>query len=188
MMRRLLTVLAVALPVAAAAWAASPTSAPAPGGTRAASFSDYQLILDRNMFSRDRSSGRGRYTPSFSRPSSPSPGPRYDYALVLTGVIQQDGLQIAFIEDTRSGETYRVAAGTAIAGGVVKSVSMEGIEFSQDDSVRKCAVGDSITGVAGAASRTADSGVATGATSAPSDSATNSVLERMRLRRLQETK
>lgn len=178
-MMRWLTMLAAAS-LAAAVWAAPPAS---PAAT-APSFDDYQLILDRNMFSRERSSGRSRSGPSFTRTgpmSRPAPA-KYDFALVLTGVVEQDGLDVAFIEDTRTGETFRVTAGTAIAGGVLKSVSMEGVEFGEGENVKKFAVGESITGVSGGTSRPSVSA------SGPGDSSVNDILERMRLRRLQETK
>ncbi len=181
-MNRFVILTAAALLAAAAAWAAAPSARSKATSAKGPSFDDYQLILDRNIFSRDRTAGRTRYNTPFSRPyamSRPS-STKVDYALVLTGIVEQDGLKVAFIEDSRSGETFRMTAGAAFAGGVLKNVSLEGVEFGEGENVKKFAVGESITGVS-------DTGFRPAATaSGPSDSSANDILERMRLRRLQE--
>lgn len=167
-----------------------PGSEPATASSQAAGGLDrYRLVVTRNIFLRDRGSGSFRRAESSSMPSVPRRG---EDELVLRGVgVQEDG-RVAFLEDTRSGQVLRVAAGQSIGPGTVLSVSLDGLQLQAGEAVRTIAIGESLSGRA-AASAPASMGSASSAPAAsqtrPADSGGLSDIEvRMRLRRQQENR
>lgn len=171
--------------------AATPASQPAPAATPP-SWDSYRLIVSRNMFARDRAAPTSRrYTPSPRRSENGEP------ELILTGVIVQEELRIAFFEDSRSGLTYRVPVGGVLGSVAVESISLDGVELRGEGRARRIAIGENLSGAAGTSLRDAASQPTTAAagTSAesqpagpPTDKGLEDILERMRQRRLQEMK
>jgi hypothetical protein len=186
-MRRQTPPLLLTLVFASVAAGATPTSGPAVA--RNTSWDSYRIILTRNIFSRDRSlpsTGRTAY----SRPASRS-GRHY---MVLTGVAMQGADRVAFFEDNQTGEATVTWVGQALGNGTVVSVSLDSVEYRSGDLTRTIMVGENLSGPTDSLeSASSASGPAEGASEAdvgpgevrggPADS----VLERMRRRRLQET-
>ena len=113
------------LGLVAAAWAASER-----GGDRSAredSWDTYRVIVERNMFSRQRGVRRERFTSEERRPLPPVPNPESYY--VLKGIVQEDSVFTAFIEDTQRGGVLRVGKGDKVARGEVKAISLDSIEY-----------------------------------------------------------
>lgn len=182
--------------ISAVAGGAGPTPAPAPTPNKNASWDDYRLVLNRNIFSKDRRSREVRVRNGFD----PAP-PQYraEDFLVLTGVVVQGDLHVAFLEDKRTGESVRVPAGKTLGKGTVEAVTIDGMDYRLGNAARHVSIGDSLTGVTAtvaaasvSAPPTPGSGDAAptvsstgGPTSGPSAANLNDVAERMRLRRLQ---
>ncbi|MCE5280111.1 MAG: hypothetical protein ABFD92_05920 [Planctomycetaceae bacterium] len=163
-------------------------SASAPSAPPKRSLDDYRLIVDRNIFSRDRSRrpvAARAYTPP--REISPPAPQRH---LVLTGVALQGESPIAFFEDSLDGQTLWVQAGMAIGHGTVADISFDGVTYRNGARERTIAIGEDIEGIAVLlqASTSTQSASAPAATPAapPSSANDNDVLQRLRLRRLQD--
>ncbi len=109
----------------AAAWAASGPG----GGTsgRGDSWEAYRVIVERNMFSRQRGIRQERPTRDDRRTLPPAPNPESYY--VLKGIVQEDNAFIAFIEDTQRGGVLRLGKGDKVARGVVKALNLDSIEY-----------------------------------------------------------
>jgi hypothetical protein len=202
--------------------AASPVAGPAPGPTTrpvdgsgplaagpaaaapALAWADYQIIVSRNIFSRDRGR-RGPIGPNidFRRPPEPPSGDNY---VVLTGTLVQGDLHLALFEDGRTGQTSMVAEGHPYLNGTVVSISLDHVEYRTEQGLRTVAIGQNLRGVempvylAAALPTTAPASTqpATGAALEPTTLPSGvlplvrppgmSMEEWMRLRRLQETR
>jgi len=164
-----------ALIVAGAALGAKAASGP--GTLPTVSWEDYHLILDRNIFAKDRTSpSRGRE--SASRPAEASGSGQ----MVLTGVALRGDARTAFFEDSRTGQTVKAAVGKSLGEGTIISISLDAVEYRIAGSTRKIAIGQNLSGTAG---------TLYAASSQPATQGTplaDEVAERMRQRRLQELK
>jgi hypothetical protein len=177
-----------------AAMAAGPTPSTRPAAAPSASLDDYRVVWTRNVFARDRSAYRERPPVRFSPPRP------VEHPVVLTGVVVQDALQVAFFEDTRTGETVRVSPGQALGDGTVTAVSLDSVEYRYGEVTRTIMLGENLSGVATSLYPLSVPGAPATATSEPTSAAsepasepsgtsgrsTNDVLERMRLRRSRE--
>ncbi|MEA3226191.1 MAG: hypothetical protein U9Q07_09585, partial [Planctomycetota bacterium] len=108
------TILAILLGSTVATWSdggegQEPTS-------QSDSWDTYRIIVERNMFSRQRSPrvdrSRGRQAPA---PPAPNP----ESYVILKGIVQEDGTFIAFLEDTQRGQILRVHKGDKVVRGVI---------------------------------------------------------------------
>lgn len=123
------SVLAVALPVSAAA-----------GEER--SWDRYRVLVERNIFRRDRRRPRG------TAPAAQIRLEDSDRSVVLTGVATQSGEFVAFFEDTRTRATVKVRADQAIGKGRLRAITLDGVEYEREGSVRKIEMGRSLAGTA----------------------------------------
>ena len=104
---------------------------------------NYQIILQRNIFSRqrgprvDRSRSQQMVTP-------PPPNPESYY--VLKGIVQENGVFIAFIEDTQRGQILRVREGDSVARGKVKTFNLDTVEYHFEDRTVTVAMGYDLEG------------------------------------------
>ncbi len=188
----------IVLTMTAAAWlpaaALGPAtrSASAPSARPKRSLEDYRLIVDRNIFSRDRTRRTVAARPS-REPAATQPVEQRH--LVLTGVALQGEAPMAFFEDSLDGQTLWVRTGMPIGHGVVRDISFEGVTYRNGAGERIIAIGEDIEGVAvtlqasttQGASAATDAGAPAAGAAAPAGNA-DDVLQRMRLRRLQELK
>ena len=158
---------ALALTLGAGAYGAEPPAAPQ------AVWDKYKVLIERNMFLKERARATRRpATTTAARPSHPP-----EHYVMVTGITRQAEAYIAFLENTSDGRTTRVRAGSEIAGGRIADISMDAVTFEKDGRTTKVELGKSLDGGAAAAS----SGAAPASTPASGDEM--SIIERMRLRR-----
>jgi len=105
------------------------------------SWATYQIILQRNIFSRQR--GPIRQRRARTRPVVTRNPESY---LLLKGIVQQDDAFIAFIEDTQSNRVLRLREGDSVARGTVKNFSLDSIEYQLEDKTISVAIGRDLEG------------------------------------------
>ncbi|MHC4331564.1 MAG: hypothetical protein ACYSWW_25960 [Planctomycetota bacterium] len=106
------------------------------------SWAAYRIIVERNMFSRQRGprmdqSGRQRM-------SAPAPTPESYY--VLKGIVQEDGVFIGFLEDNQRGRILRVHKGDKVARGVITELTLDSVQYQFGDRTVKVAMGFDLEG------------------------------------------
>ncbi len=104
-------------------------------------WSKYQIILQRNIFSRQR--GPIRQRRERARPVVTRNPEAY---LVLKGIVQEDGTFIAFVENTQSNTVLRLREGDSIARGSVKNFSLDSIEYQFEDKTVSVTLGLDLEG------------------------------------------
>ena len=108
------------------------------------------------------------------------PAPDPESYVVLKGIVQQGGEFIAFLEDTQSGQIFRVRKGDRVVRGKIKSLTLDSIEYEFEDRATTVAMGLNLQGGRGGtvftgmyelsqASSTAPAGVAGESSTAPSE-------------------
>jgi hypothetical protein len=97
---------------------------------------NYQIILQRNIFSRQRGP---RIDPSRRERIDAPPPPNPEAYHILKGIVQENGVFIAFIENTQKGQIVKVREGDSVARGIVKTFNLDTIEYHFED--RKFTVG-----------------------------------------------
>lgn len=105
---------------------------------------NYRVLVEQNIFSRQR----GRALRRDEEKPRERPAPALESYFVLRGVVRQNEEYVAFLEDTRMGETVRARAGDGIARGRVKSLTLDNIEFEMDANSITVGIGDSLQGKA----------------------------------------
>ncbi|GEM_PF-1560805 len=106
----------------------------------------YQVIVERNIFLRDRSRQVELDVPPMELPPLEAAFVPPEARLVLTGITRREGRDIAFVEDTERGTTVRLAAGDWIAGGRIAEVALEGIVYERGDRSLVVRVGHALDG------------------------------------------
>ncbi len=107
----------------------------------------YQVILQRNIFSRQR--GPVRQTQLGERPSTVvTPNPESYF--LLKGIVQEGDKFIAFLEDNRSNGVLRLREGDSVARGVVRNFSLDSIEYQLDGRTISVPLGRDLEGGQGA--------------------------------------
>ncbi len=113
-------------------------------GEEQRSWGDYKILVDRNIFSRNR----GRSFERESREAKEQVVPAPESYLVLKGIIQQGSKRIAFFEDSRTGETMRARIGDAVARGKVQNITLDTVEYELNGKLTKTEVGENLEGEA----------------------------------------
>jgi hypothetical protein len=109
------------------------------------SYDAYRILLDRNIFVRNRRPPMPE-RPYEPRPTEnrPPPGPR----LVLTGTARSGDGFIAFFEDQRTGDTRRAAVGKTVAGVLMKAITLDGVQIEDEGTTRTIKIGSDLSGQA----------------------------------------
>lgn len=110
-------------------------------------WSKYELILERNMFSRQRGQ---RQPERDDGPRRPAVMPNPESYFRLKGVVQEDGAFIAFVEDTQTNRVLKLRAGDAVARGTVKTLTLDTLEYQREDQVTTIQMGQDLEGGLGA--------------------------------------
>ncbi|GMV95862.1 MAG: hypothetical protein HRF43_13155 [Phycisphaerae bacterium] len=152
----------------------------------------YEVLSERNIFLRERR--RRREERPQSRPYSPPRPVEESYA--LRGVVFEEGLFRAYIENLRSGEMLRVQVGDALLRGVVSEIQMDAIEYDQGGRRTWIEIGQTLTGSQAVASGSFGSGSSAGDSSSSASQPSSplpdandpnlTIEQRMRLRRQQQ--
>jgi len=132
---------------------ADPNAAPRPVERRSSrravkdeQWAKYEIILDRNMFSRQRIPvRRGDDTPP-PPPIMPNP----ESYFLLKGVAQENNQFIAFVEDKKTGVVLRLRQGDHVARGEIKSLTLDSLEYQLQDKTTTVTMGYDLEGRHGA--------------------------------------
>lgn len=139
----------LAMGLVLAAWAASVHGQDAGGQEDV--WAKYDIILRRNIFSRNRQAFRPREaTEEPQQVAVPNPESYY----VLKGIVQEDSEFIAFIEDKRGGGVLQVRQGDKIARGAIKALNLDTLEYEMGDQVTTVRLGSDLEGGYGAVTST----------------------------------
>ena len=118
-----------------------------PAADSQSAWAQYQVILQRNIFSRQRG-------PILSRQPGESPGtvvtPNPESYFLLKGIVQEADKFIAFLEDNRGNGVLRLREGDQVARGVVKNFTLDSIEYQFEDRTINVPVGRDLEGGRGA--------------------------------------
>jgi hypothetical protein len=158
---------------------------------------EYNVIVDRNMFLRERQRPREPSTQPATTQRTETPPDVPERRFVLRGIVIEDGALRAYIENTRGGVT-RVSPGDAIATGHITEIAIDAVAYAwPDGDVKWVEIGQNLEGVRQSApaptasppsSEPTTAGNGTSAAPAPEgtpNTANLSLEERMRLRRQQ---
>jgi hypothetical protein len=171
----------------------------------------YAILSDRNIFVKERSrivplSDRDRPRSDNSRTRSDTPRlPPPETSYILTGIVLEDGLVHAYVEDMKGGKILRLSVGDAVARGHITDITIDAVQYTASGQQAWVDLGRDFTGAipsspsaiyaAAAAAATQAGGTSTtGPTSAPSVGALPldpnnpnlSLEERMKIRRMQQ--
>jgi len=107
----------------------------------------YEMILERNMFSRQRGP-RVREQRNDERREVAMPNPESYFR--LRGIVQEDGRFIAFVEDTRSNSVLKLHQGDNVARGTITGLTLDTVEYQLGDQVSTVRLGYDLEGGQGA--------------------------------------
>ena len=154
---------------------------------------NYEIILQRNIFSRDRKPivvGQPEEEPKERAVVSPESYYR------LKGLVQEDGVFIAFVEDTRYSNVLRLREGESVARGTIKNLTLDSLEYEYNDKTVAIQIGRDLEGGFGAVTRSeimqwtpTDTTSGSDSTSTSPEPATGEaadILEQLRQRRQQQ--
>ena len=169
--------------------AASDVPAPATNAAPAADWSRYEILIMRNIFSKDRGRSRNEDKIGEAKEKELPPPPKPEAGLALIGIVNKDGQLVAFVENTNTGTVQNVKEGDTIARGKVSAVTLNKINYDYDGKSTEVSIGSTLEG--GTATRSDSVKAASGTATSHSDSGgsdVNSVLERMRKKRQEALK
>jgi hypothetical protein len=107
----------------------------------------YQVILQRNIFSRQRGPIRQSQRIIESRPVvTPNP----ESYFLLKGIVQEGPTFIAFFEDVQSNGILRLREGDSVARGTVENFTLDSVEYKRAEQVVSVALGQDLEGGVGA--------------------------------------
>jgi hypothetical protein len=163
----------------------------ASAASAAQDYADYKIVIERNIFARNRGQG-----PALDATARPAPPPRSaESYMVLCGIVRRGMEFVAFVEDVRTGETQAARVGDSLASGRLRSAAVGEIELEFPDGARTVRIGESLESRAEAAPLPEElpedflppgaASVGTGTTGAASEEEA-AILERLRQRRQQE--
>jgi hypothetical protein len=145
--------LAAVLSIVSLAWLAASEPPAGPSGAakslqekERAFGSRYAILIERNIFSRNRPQ---RYIPiGGSRDSGEKKfaPPSEETSYVLTGVIREDGKYAAFIENSRTGATVKAKVGDAVARGKITAIHIDGLTYESEGKSLALQVGKTLSG------------------------------------------
>jgi hypothetical protein len=107
----------------------------------------YDIILTRNIFSRQRAAPQRQEVRTEPVRALPNP----EAYLLLKGVVQENGQFLAFVEDTQGGSVLRLRQGDRVARGAVKSLTLDALEYEFEGKTVPVSVGSDLEGGRGAA-------------------------------------
>jgi hypothetical protein len=117
--------------------AADPNAAPQPN-----SWASFDIILKRNIFSRQRMAPR----PASETVETPRAMPNPESYYMLKGVVQENDEFIAFIEDTQNSTVLRLRRGDPVARGTIKTLTLDGLEYQMEDKATVVPLGRDLEG------------------------------------------
>jgi hypothetical protein len=110
----------------------------------------YEVIMERNMFSRQRGYRRRREDETPREAAMPNPESYFKF----NGVVQEDGTFIAFVEDTRSNTVLRLRQGDQVARGIIKALTLDSLVYEFAEKTNTIQLGYDLEGGHGAVTMT----------------------------------
>ena len=151
------------------------------------SWDRYRVLSERNIFVRDRG-GLRESMPVPEQTARAIDDDDSDRYLLLTATVQRGRECIAFVEDTRSGETIKVRPGDPIGKGKFVKITLDYIEYEREgNNTTRIEIGSSLVGLT-AGSPTPGASADSSRPANAADSGTAAMVEQMRRRREQEAK
>ncbi|MEN6578080.1 MAG: hypothetical protein ABFD90_17180 [Phycisphaerales bacterium] len=95
------------------------------------SWDSFAIILQRNIFSRQRMPVRQRNPESEVRPAVVTRNP--EAYCVLRGVVQENDDLFAFVENSQTGEVLQLRRGDPVARGKIRTLTLDGLEYQIED-------------------------------------------------------
>jgi hypothetical protein len=115
---------------------------------KAPTWEDYAVIVNQNMFSKNRTP-----PPDPTRPTVRPPDPNAESFYVLRGITSENGVFQVFLQDNRQGVVVQKRAGDEVARGKIKAVlGLDSIEFQMGDTIRTIQMGYNLEGNQGGTS------------------------------------
>jgi len=108
------------------------------------SWEDYDLVIRKNIFVRDRESRPVRAVEPSEETPPPPPAP--EEGLVLRGVTQRSGVSIAFVERLQTGETTVLHVGDSIAAGRLAAIVLDHVDYESGERTARVEVGQNFLG------------------------------------------
>jgi hypothetical protein len=105
----------------------------------AKSWEDYQILIERNMFSRTRGR-RAREATRVVAPEAPNP----ERFVWLRGVARKNGEYVACLEDMRSGRLLNLRSGDPVVRGELTDVKIDSVRYKVDDEVFEIRIGNNL--------------------------------------------
>jgi hypothetical protein len=143
---RLLLPIAFAAAVLAADTPAQTTRPARP--TRADFERQYNVVIDNNIFLRER--GRSTSRPSWTeRPATQpatAPAPSEEQSYALTGVVFEGSDLRAYFENLRDNTIVRVEPGETIAGGRIVEIAVDAVAYESRGNLAWIEIGHDLTG------------------------------------------
>lgn len=115
-------------------------------------WSAFGVITQNNIFSRDRRPYEAP-TPRPPRETPPPPNPETYY--VLFGIVQENDIFTAFLQDNQRGGVLRLREGDEVARGTIASVGLDSLEYAFEERTVSVTLGQNLEG-SQAARRSAD--------------------------------
>ncbi|HUT29285.1 MAG TPA: hypothetical protein VMX13_05790 [Sedimentisphaerales bacterium] len=111
--------------------------------------SQYGIIVERNIFSRNRGNRTVEPGASATQARRPQPTPQPESYFVLKGIAKADDSFVAFFEDSRGGEVIRVKAQNPIARGTIVKLTLDSAAYQNDANTVDVKVGQTLEGKPG---------------------------------------
>jgi hypothetical protein len=108
----------------------------------------YDIILGRNIFSRQRRPARREEE---IRNAMKTVAPNPESYFTLKGIVQENNDFIAFVEDSQGGGVLRLRQGDRVARGTIKTLSLDAIEYQSENQTTSVKLGCNLEGGRGAA-------------------------------------
>lgn len=106
---------------------------------------EYRLIVDNNIFIRERGRRSSPSTQPTSRPSGITPRSP-EQTLMLTGIVIEEGELRAYFENLSTGTVQRVAPGEPIGRGHVIEIMIDAVAYAGGNGVQWVEIGHDLTG------------------------------------------
>ena len=102
----------------------------------------YSMIVERNIFTRDRGKGKEPDSVQEQKQVAPAAGKSY----VLRGITLWGQEYIAFFENSSYGETQMYRIGDSVEGGKIKNITLDHVEVENETQVVTIKIGNDLTG------------------------------------------
>lgn len=139
----------------------------------------YDVIVQRNIFLRERR--RPSEPTTAPAPAPPPPPPESGYALV--GIVLEDGAYRAYFERRPSGGVVRLSIGDPVARGIIAAIEIDAVLYQSEQGSNWVELGQDLSGRGAVAATTP--ATSSGGGGSP-DEPGLSIEERLRRRRAQE--